>query len=197
MRYTQLLDNPDAVERWKQDAERLEEERAAARRQREQEERQIMTTSEIAPLEARITELENANQGLRTELAGVMRAIAESFDTLASEPAQARTEIHRLDIEMTKLGTQVAELREQRAKECADLAGVMSAIAASFNTLSSERADLAAQTRTELHRLGTEMAKLGSEVAELREQRAKAFQFARERSDVEDLPNPLPSRRTH
>src|SRR5262249_33252815 len=107
--------------------------------------------------------------------------------------------IHRLDIDMAKLVTQVAELREQRATYSADLAGVMSAIAASFNTLSTERADLSAQTRTEIHRLGTEMAKLGSELAELREQRAKGFQFAREKGEgeVEDLPNPLPTRRTH
>src|SRR5262249_37081854 len=99
--------------------------------------------------------------------------------------------------EMAKLGTQVAELREQRGKECADLAGVMSAIAANFNTLSGARADLSAETRAEIHRLGAEMAKLGSEVAALREQRAKGFQFAREKGEVEELPNPSPSRRTH
>jgi chromosome segregation ATPase len=199
MRYNTFVDDQDPLERWKQDAERQEEERAVARRQREQEQRRITTASEVATLEARVAELESANRKLRADLAGVMRAIADSFDSLSSGPAQTRTEIHRLEIEMTKLGTQVAELRGQRAKECADLAGVMSAIAANFNTLSGARADLLAQTDNELHRLGTEMAKLGSEVAELREQRAKGFQFAREKGEVEveDLPNPLPSRRTH
>jgi chromosome segregation ATPase len=188
------LRSDDPIQRWRDDAERLEEQCAAARRQRKQEERRIMTTSEVAALEARVAELEGANRELRADLAEVMRAIAASFDTLSSEPAQTRSDIHRLDIEMAKLATQVTELR---AKECADLAGVMSAIAANFATLTSERADLSAQTRNELHRLGTQMATLGSEVAELREQRARGFQFAREKGEVEDLPNPLPSRRTH
>jgi chromosome segregation ATPase len=182
------LRSDDPIQRWRDDAERLEEQCAAARRQRKQEERRIMTTSEVAALEARVAELEGANRELRADLAEVMRAIAASFDTLSSEPAQTRSDIHRLDIEMAKLATQVTELR---AKECADLAGVMSAIAANFATLTSERADLSAQTRNELHRLGTQMATLGSEVAELREQRARGFQFAREKGEVEGPAKPI------
>ena len=185
MRYNSIVGEPDALEKWRQDVERREEEHAAERRERKREERRLTTVSEVATLEARVAELESADRQLRADLAGVMSAIADSFDTLSNERADFSSQIHRLETEMAKLSGEVAALREQRG---ADLAGVMSAITESFTTLSSEPA----QTRTELHLLGTEMAKLGSEVAALREQRAKGFQFAREKGEVEDLPNPLP-----
>ena len=56
--------------------------------------------------------------------------------------------------------------------------------------------ELSREQREELRDLKIEVAKLGSTLAELREDRARGFQFAREK-DVVELPRFLPPRRVN
>jgi hypothetical protein len=71
----------------------------------------------------------------------------------------------------------------------------MRAVRRGFDVLADQRVDLSREQREELRDLKAEVAKLHSILTELREERAKGFQFAREKDVVADLPDFLAPRR--
>jgi DNA repair exonuclease SbcCD ATPase subunit len=130
-------------------------------------------------------------------------AEAEQFQR---ECEQARRELkdeERRDAEAARanrswseLEQRIAALEAARVELQDGLLEGMRACSEAFDVIFEQRIGLADKQLDEIHDLKVEVAKLGSVVTELREQRAKEFQFARERKgEVEDLPNPLQSRR--
>jgi len=72
----------------------------------------------------------------------------------------------------------------------------MQCISQAIDAIVDQRVDVADKYIDKIHDLQVEVKKLNSAVTELREQRAKEFQFAREKwGEIEDLPNPLQARR--
>jgi uncharacterized protein YgfB (UPF0149 family) len=89
----------------------------------------------------------------------------------------------------------LAVLEERNAELESALAEWMRAVRHGLDALADQRVDLSSEQREELRDLRAEVAKLHSTLAEMREERAKGFQFAREKDAVADLPNFLPQRR--
>jgi hypothetical protein len=142
---------PDAMERWRADAERQEREFAEQRR-REQEE-------------------EDAR---RAKLAAIEAAsLRDAFDQ------------------------RIAALEEEIADLQSVFVGSMQAVRGMLEDLADQREHISIATCEELRDLRNEVAKLHSTLTEVREERAKGFQFAREKDGVADLPNFLPQRRVN
>jgi hypothetical protein len=93
------------------------------------------------------------------------------------------------------LEARLAALEERHAHLEADVLDLARATSYGFNAIADQHIEPSAQEREELRDLKTEVAKLHSILTELREERAKGFQFAREKDAVADLPNFLPQRR--
>jgi hypothetical protein len=121
------LADPDGLRKWREDAEHQEQEFARECREREQERQRAAEATEAreaasvrAQFEARLVAVEQANRELYADLAGIARATREAIESLADERVdlsrEQRDEIHELKIEVAKLGSTLAELREQQAK---------------------------------------------------------------------------------
>ncbi len=93
------------------------------------------------------------------------------------------------------LEARLAALEERHAGLEGDVLDVVRATTYGFNAIADQPIEPSAQQREELRDLKAEVAKLHSMLTELREERAKGFQFAREKDVVADLPNFLPQRR--
>jgi len=89
----------------------------------------------------------------------------------------------------------IADLEKQIANLWANLIEGARATVDAIDRVAEQRVDLSREQREEIRDLKTEVAKLHSTLTEMREERAKGFQFAREKDVVADLPNFLPQRR--
>src|SRR5262249_11011054 len=90
----------------------------------------------------------------------------------------------------------MADFNQRNADLEIDLTEVARATRHAVEALADQRVELSVAQREELRNLKVEVAKLGSTLAELREDRARGFQFAREK-DVVELPSFLPPRRVN
>ena len=118
--------DPDGLQKWRDDNAQREEEFARQRRLEERERRRVAqaaAANEVAQLrselEKRLIALEAENADLRDTLVDAMSATADGLNGIMDQldlSREQRDEIHQLKIEVAKLGSTLAELREQRAK---------------------------------------------------------------------------------
>ena len=114
----------DPLERWRADAERREQAFAPRRREREQQRAAEAVATSAAQLrqevERRLAALEAAHADLRAALVVAMRATADGINGLADQrmdlSREQRNELRELKIEVARLGSMLAEVREQRVK---------------------------------------------------------------------------------
>jgi hypothetical protein len=144
------LNSSAALEQWRADAERRDQESARERETRKREQQHAF--------EARAA----------NEAAQLRRAFEQRL--AAAEQAICETATDLLDF-------------ARATREAVD-------------ALSDQRVDLSREQRDEIRDLKVEVAKLGSALAEMREEKAKgAFQFARDKTGIDDSPDPpLPRR---
>jgi len=106
------VESLNALDRWRYDMDKLEQERAQARQQskREQErhERQIARAGaieQIAALRAELATLRAEHESLCRTLSDTMSATASAFGTLADERREQRTEFDDLRVAVAKLSS--------------------------------------------------------------------------------------------
>jgi uncharacterized phage infection (PIP) family protein YhgE len=120
------LSDPQGLQRWREDAERRDQEFARERRLQEMNEERAQrraAANEAAVLrtafEQRLTKLEAGLQELQISFVDVMRAINNALNDLANQrmdlSAEQRDEIRQLKQEVAKLGSTFNALRDERA----------------------------------------------------------------------------------
>jgi chromosome segregation ATPase len=131
-------DNLNALDRWRMDVDRLEQERAQPREQRkrdgERHERQIARASareEIAALRAELAALRAEHESLCVTLRDTMNVTADVFDTLGSQCRDLSREcegVRELKAEVARLSGRKEEFqfaREKGGAEVTDLPGFL------------------------------------------------------------------------
>ena len=117
----------DAGQRWKDAAQRQEEEFAEARGQEDEERRRRQEAAAAYEagllrnvFEARIAALEQRNADLEADLSEVARATRNAIEALADQRGdlsrEKREEFRELKAEVAKLHSILAEIREERTK---------------------------------------------------------------------------------
>ena len=118
----------DPIRKWREDAELREAERARARRELERKQNCVVDGHEAAALraqfETRLNSLELGYSELQLLLVEATRATADAvtdlFDKLSEQHAglssKQRGELRELKIELAKLGSTLAELREKHVE---------------------------------------------------------------------------------
>jgi hypothetical protein len=117
----------DPVERWRLAAEQREREFAHERAKEKREEQRIVDTRAAneaallrAALEGRLAAVEQSNQELHEDVAGMARATAETLDLLIDKCVALSKphddEVRELRTEIANLRTALAEARGQKAE---------------------------------------------------------------------------------
>jgi hypothetical protein len=102
------------LQRWREDAEKFEEEKAKARRERVRKENRRVEGYRAeqlgAEFAARLAALEQGYIDLQSALVESMRAINDTFHHLADQPSE-HSEIAELKVKVAKLATTIADIR--------------------------------------------------------------------------------------
>jgi hypothetical protein len=171
------VDSLNALDRWRMDNDRREQEHAQARQQREQEqerrEQDLAHASAAEQIRAELTALREKHESLRMTVADTMNATADAFGTLSSQrmdlSAEQRAEIHKLTVEVAEMRTETA--RERASELMAIHRAMVDTVAATVSAMDEKRAALATLISEQNDALAAIKAEVAAELELARQSR--------------------------